>query len=84
MLALDVVKELEQNRSDYRFNRNSALGILICSFTTKSGTGERLVFTGAVFADGSSTTTNSQYEEATAAANQAMLDYVEKMFNQQG
>lgn len=83
MLALDVVKELEQNRSDYRFNRNSALGILICSFTTKSGTGERLVFTGAVFAGGSSTT-NSQYEEATAAANQAMLDYVEKMFNQQG
>ena len=27
---------------------------------------------------------NGQYEEATAAANQAMLDYVEKMFNQQG
>ena len=83
MLALDVVKELEQNRSDYWFNRNSALGILICSFTTKSGTGERLVFTGAVFAGGSSTT-NSQYEEATAVANRALLDYVEKMFNQQG
>ena len=82
MLALDVVKELEQNRSDYWFNHNLRLGILICSFTTKSSTGERLVFTGTVFAD--VPTTANLYEDASAIANQAMLDYVEKMFNQQG
>lgn len=82
MLALETVKELEQNRSAYWFNHNLRLGILICSFTTKSIAGERLVFTGAVFADGWSTA--NLYEEATAAANKAMFDYVEKMFNPHG
>lgn len=83
MLALDVVKELEQNRSDYWFTHNLSLGILSCSFTTKSSAGERLVFTGAVFVDGAPTA-NSLYEKATAAANKAVFDYVEKMFNPQG